>query len=80
MTIKDQLKAIKTGFKEVSIEPRKDPPMPVATLPAKVDGRKTHQQRVPTGCKANAQGLKALLVSTTNALGPKCVFAGCERC
>ena len=58
MTIKDQLKAIKTGFKEVSIEPRKDPPMPVTTLPAKVDGRKTHQQRVPTGCKANAQGLR----------------------
>ena len=57
MTIKDQLKAIKTGFKEVSIEPRKDPPMPVATLPAKVDGRKTHQQRVRTGCKADAQGL-----------------------
>ena len=57
VTIKDQLKAINTGIKEVSIEPRKDPAMPVATLPAKVDGRKTHQQRVPTGCKADAQGL-----------------------
>ena len=55
LTIKDQLKAINTGIKEVSIELRKDPPMPVDTLPAKVDGRKTHQQRFPTGCKANAQ-------------------------
>lgn len=27
--------------------------MPVDTLPAKVDGRKTHQQRIPTGYKAN---------------------------
>ena len=63
VTIKDQLKAINTGIKEVSIEPRKDPPMPVDTLPAKVDGRKTHQQRIPTGYKADAQGLVLATVS-----------------
>jgi len=30
----------------------------VATLPAKTPGRKPHQQRIPTGHKADAQGLK----------------------
>jgi len=62
LTLQDQLKAINTGIKEVLIERRKDPLMPLDTLPAKVDGRKSHQQRVPTGCKANAQGLRLATV------------------
>lgn len=48
--------------------------MLVATLPSKVGDRKPHQQRIPTGHKANAQGLKlahrqALLLSSTKLAG-----------
>ena len=43
-------------------------------MPAKQDGRKAHQQRIPTGHKADAHGLKlahkqALMLASANASG-----------
>lgn len=58
MALQDQLKTINAGIKGVSIQQRKDSLVLVATLPAKVDGRKPHQQRIPTGHKADGHGLK----------------------
>jgi hypothetical protein len=49
VTIKDQLNAINAGIKEVSIEPRKDWLLLVATLPAKVvaaNRTSTHPHRI----------------------------------
>ena len=69
-----QLKTINAGIKGVSIQQRKDSLVLVATLPAKVDGRKPHQQRIPTGHKADPHGLKqahrqALLLASQKASG-----------
>lgn len=48
--------------------------MLVATLPAKVDGRKPHQQRIPLGIKADSHGVKlahkrALTLASMKAAG-----------
>ena len=74
MGLEVQLKTINAGIKRVSIQQRKDSLVLVATLPAKVDGRKPHQQRIPTGHKADAHGLKlaqkqALLLASAKASG-----------
>ena len=58
MALQDQLKTINAGIKRVSIKQRKESLVLVATLPAKQDGRKPHQQTIPTGHKADAHGLK----------------------
>jgi len=74
MGLEAQLKTINAGIKGVSIQQRKDSLVLVATLPAKVGGRKPHQQRIPTGHKADAHGLKlahkqALTLAAAKASG-----------
>ena len=74
MGLEAQLKTINAGIKGVSIQQRKDSLVLVATLPAKVGDRKPHQQRIPTGHKADAHGLKlahkqALTLAAAKASG-----------
>ena len=74
MGLEAQLKTINAGIKGVSIQQRKDSLVLVATLPAKVGDRKPHQQRIPTGHKADAHGLKlahkqALTLASAKASG-----------
>ena len=72
--LQDQLKTINAGIQSVSIQQRKDSLVLVTTLPDKQDGRKAHQQRIPTGHKADAHGLKlahkkALMLASAKASG-----------
>ena len=72
--MQDQLKIINAGIRGVSIQQPKDSLVLVATLPAKVVGRKPHQQRIPTGHKADGHGLKlahkqALQLASARASG-----------
>ena len=74
MALQDQLNTINAGIKNVSIQQRKDSLVLVATVPAKQDGGKAHQQRIPTGHKADAHGVKlahkqALMLASANSSG-----------
>ena len=74
MGVEGQLKTINAGIPGVSIQQRKDSLVLVATLPAKVDGRKPHQQRIPLGIKADSHGVKlankrALTLASMKAAG-----------